>query len=72
MFLTAFVEEDVSDMEVNPPGYGPLRWSGALHCVRFSLDFFNRMVAEAGLSIVKNDHGGETDGQSAIYGRRRC
>lgn len=67
VFLTAFVEEDVPDMEVNPADYGPLKWSGALHCVRFSRPFFDRMVSEAGLSIVKSDHGVETDGQSAIY-----
>jgi len=67
VFLTAFVEENVPDVDVNPPGYGPLKWSGALHCVRFSLDLFNNMADEAGLSTVRRDHGVETDGQSAMY-----
>jgi SAM-dependent methyltransferase len=67
VFLTAFVEEGVPEEEVNPSDYGPLRWAGALHCVRFSLDFFTVMVEEAGLSMTRRDHGAETDGQSAIY-----
>ena len=67
VFLTAFVEEDVPYMEINPADYGPLRWSGALHCVRYSSPFFDRMVREAGLKTVRFDHGVETDGQSALY-----
>ena len=67
VFLTAFVEDGVPDEQVNPPDYGPLGWSGALHCVRFSREFFQRTVAAAGLSIAQLDHGVETDRQSAIY-----
>jgi SAM-dependent methyltransferase len=67
VFLTAFVEEGVPDVDVNPQGYGPLKWTGALHCVRFSLDFFGQMVNEAGLAVQTCDHGVETDGQSALY-----
>jgi SAM-dependent methyltransferase len=61
---TAFVEDDVPDESVNPPGYGPIEWSGALHCVRFATPFFTRLVDEAGLRILRSEHGGETDGQS--------
>lgn len=70
VFLTAFVESGVSDVAVNPPDYGPLRWRGALHCVRYSDSFFERLAGESGLEIVAEDHGTETDGQSAIYLRR--
>lgn len=66
VLLTAFVEERVPDSESNPRDDGPLKWSGPLHCVRFSRGFFERMVTEAGLAIVSFEHGTETDGQSAI------
>lgn len=67
VFLTAFVEGGVPDMEVNPSDYGSLRWKGPLHCVRFSIEFFTGLVQEAGLVISHIDPGVETDGQSAIY-----
>lgn len=63
-FLTAFVESDVVVERENPPGYGPMDWRGALHCVRFSRDFFERMIADAGLRVEVFEHGRETDGQS--------
>lgn len=63
-FLTAFVESNVVEEEENPPGYGPMDWRGALHCVRFSRDFFERMVADAGLRVERFEYGLETDGQS--------
>jgi SAM-dependent methyltransferase len=63
-FVTAFVEDDVPDQEENPAGYGPLQWSGPLHCVRFNRRFFDAMVADAGLTVVDLTHGQETDGQS--------
>lgn len=63
-FLTAFVEEGVPDQEENPVGYGPLEWSGPLHCVRFERGFFEGMVRAAGLEVDSLDHGQETDRQS--------
>jgi SAM-dependent methyltransferase len=62
--FTAFVEDGVPDEEANPPGYGPIGWEGALHCVRFRRDYFTEMVDNAGLRILALDHGQETDGQS--------
>jgi SAM-dependent methyltransferase len=67
IFLTAFVEDDVEDMAVNPDGYGSLKWEGPLHCVRFNRGFFLALVEQGGLSVSRLDHGTETDGQSAIY-----
>lgn len=64
--LTAFVESDVEDEVVNPPGYGQITWSGELHCVRFSLEQFEAFVRGADLRIDHLDHGTETDGQSRI------
>ena len=72
VFLTAFVENDVDDLEINPRGYGsfPGEWDGALHCVRFDRAFFEHHVVAAGLEIARFDHASDTDGQSAIYIRR--
>ncbi len=67
VFLTAFVEDGVEDVAVNPPGYGPIPWEGALHCVRFGRPYFEGMVRAAGLGVDRVEHGTETDGQSAFY-----
>lgn len=69
-WVTAFVEDDVPDEVENPAGYGPLRWSGRLHCVRFNRAAFDAWIAEAGLRIVDFSYGTETDGQSAYVLRR--
>jgi SAM-dependent methyltransferase len=69
-FVTLFVEEDVPPCVENPEGYGPMSWTGRLHCVRFARDFFESILAESGLSVVTFEHGKETDGQSLyILGR---
>ncbi len=66
VFLTAFVEENVGDEEVNPPGYRR-DWSGALHCVRYERRFFEKMLETAGMKVLRFEYGEETDGQSAYY-----
>lgn len=63
-FFTAFVEDDCEPEAVNPAGYGPLRWSGPLHCVRYNRRTFDQMVTEAGFTIRHFDHHSDTDGQS--------
>lgn len=63
-FFTAFVEKDVEREAVDPAGYGPLSWSGHLHCVRYDLEFFDSLLDEAGLAVRDFTHGTETDGQS--------
>lgn len=63
-FFTAFVEEDVPDEIVNPHGYGPIQWSGPLHCVRYSREYFERILVKANLEVELRQHGQETDGQS--------
>ena len=52
--------------EENPAGYGPIRWSGPLHCVRYERGFFEAMVRDAGLEVDRFEHGQETDGQSLL------
>lgn len=62
--VTAFVEDGVPEQAINPTGYGPRTWRGALHCVLFERCFFDALLAGAGLQTVEFRHGGETDGQS--------
>lgn len=62
--LTAFVEDDVPSWQENPEGYGPLAWSGALHCVRFESRYFAALMHAADLEVLEVSHGTETDGQS--------
>ncbi len=67
IFLTAFVEENVPNMNINPPGYRRKNWKGPLHCVRYNKDYFNSMLYEYGFVLDKFDYEVETQGQSAIY-----
>lgn len=69
--VTAFVEEDVPDEVVNPPGYQGIAWGGALHCVRFARAHFEEVVGDAGMRISNFEHGQATDGQSRITLRHR-
>lgn len=66
VFLTAFVEEGVEPISINPPSYA-LECSGPLHVVRYERGHFAGMVDAAGLRIERFDHGTETDGQSGIH-----
>ena len=66
VFLTAFIEEDVPDMSVNPEGYR-MRWNQELHCVRYDRTFFTTLLAESGFCIVRFEYEQATDGQSALY-----
>jgi SAM-dependent methyltransferase len=66
IFLTAFVEENVPDMEINPPNY-KMTWSGPLHCVRYNKEFFESIFLNYNFNIDKFEYGNETNGQSAFY-----
>ncbi len=66
VFLTAFVEEDVPEMEENPKNYKQ-EWKGELHCVRFEKKFFKKIIKDQGFNIDKFEYGVETDGQSGYY-----
>ena len=62
--ITAFVEDDVPACVENPSSYGPLEWSGRLHCVLYNKRFFEALISAAGLQVTSFSHGVETDGQS--------
>lgn len=66
MFLTTFIEKDVPNYAINPPGYRE-EWSGALHCVRFERDFFEGMLKDTNFRLSEFVHGREANGQSALY-----
>lgn len=67
MFLTAFVENDVPEMTINPPNYRRKQWKGELHCVRFNKDYFESLLESNGFKIAHFDYERETHGQSAYY-----
>lgn len=70
LFLTAFVEDDVPNMSINPLNY-QRSWEGELHCVRYERRFFETLLAQHGFGIDHFVYGQETDGQSAFYITRR-
>lgn len=66
VFLTAFIEENVPDMEINPPDY-KMTWSGPLHCVRYNKEFFISILENHNFEVNNFEYGNETNGQSAFY-----
>lgn len=70
VFFTTFVEEDVSNVSINPENYR-LKCSGPLHIVRYNKDYLFSLLNETGYSILKFTHATEADGQSAIYLRKK-
>jgi SAM-dependent methyltransferase len=66
IFLTAYLEDDVPDVSINPPGYRQQTQS-PLHRVRLSRRYFTQLLSAQGLAVVRLDHATEHDGQSAVY-----
>jgi SAM-dependent methyltransferase len=71
IFLTAFTEENVPEVSVNPPGYRRASWKGPLHCVRFNKQYFLTLLKDNGFELDKFEYEKETHGQSAFYLTRR-
>lgn len=67
MYFTAFVEDDVPDMMINPEDYLGGNWQSELHCVRYNLGFFNSLLTENGFKVDKFEYAQETNGQSGFY-----
>ena len=70
LFFTAFAEDAVPAVTINPPGYRRA-WSGPLHCVRYETGFLQSMVSESGLTIDRTEYATETDGQTAFYAMKK-
>jgi ubiquinone/menaquinone biosynthesis C-methylase UbiE len=66
IFLTAYVEEGAPDMSINPSNY-LMKWSGQLHCVRYSKNFIEVLLSKRGFKIDRFDYQQEADGQSGLY-----
>lgn len=77
IFLTAFLEDGVSDVEENPEGYLGREWKGALHCVRYNREFFEGLLDEAGLQLdgfdahTWSDDAAKEKGQRGLYISRK-
>ncbi|GAB4369230.1 MAG: hypothetical protein Kow0042_10840 [Calditrichia bacterium] len=67
IFLTAFVEENVPDMSINPEGYRREKWKGPLHCVRYNKNYLEAAFSESGFVIERFDYEKEKHGQSGYY-----
>lgn len=68
--VTGFIEEDVPDEMVNPPGYLEEAWGGPLHCVRYARAYIATMARDAGMAVERFEHGEEANGQSRLILRR--
>jgi SAM-dependent methyltransferase len=66
-FFTAFVEESVPYVMVNPKDYRGGNWQSELHCVRYNLEYFNSLLSNSGFAVNKFDYAQETNGQSGFY-----
>ena len=70
VFFTAFVEQGVPPMSVNPSDYG-MTWRGPLHCVRYERQFLFGLVRQAGFQVDEFEHAAEANGQSGVYLTKR-
>ncbi|MHC4108707.1 MAG: class I SAM-dependent methyltransferase [Planctomycetota bacterium] len=66
VFLTAYLEDDVPDVSVNPPSYRG-HSNTPLHRVRLNRRYFDDLLSAHGLTMVRLDPGREHDGQSGVY-----
>jgi SAM-dependent methyltransferase len=77
IFLTAFLEDNVPDVEENPQGYLGREWKGALHCVRYNRKFFEGLLDEAGFRLddfdthTWSDDPRKEQGQRGLYLSRK-
>jgi SAM-dependent methyltransferase len=66
VFLTAFIEEDVPNVTVNPDDY-ILESDGPMNLARYERNFFFEIVARAGLKVDLFVHRGDLGGQSVVH-----
>ncbi len=67
VFFTAFVEENVPDISVNPKGYLLDEFTGPLQVVRYEKNYLFSLIEQSGLTIDEFIYGQEFDGQSEFY-----
>lgn len=66
LFLTAFVEDDVPPITINPTNY-VVESAGTLTVARYERGHLLEIFADAGFVLDRFDHAAELDGQSGIY-----
>ena len=66
VIFTAFTEENVPNVRINPPNYIFKKCQGALHIVRYRRQYLFKMIADAGFQIVHFGHRTELDAQSLV------
>lgn len=69
VFLTAFVEEGVPPVTINPANY-VMECRGPLHIVRYERQHLLSIFTSCGFEVERFDYRAELDGQSGIYLRR--
>lgn len=73
VWMTAYVEDGVPEVEENPPDYllqfgPPIR---PLHRVRYQQKFFEGLIRDSGLQMIRLDHQSEpVTGQSVVVAER--
>lgn len=72
VFFTAFVEENVPKVSINPEGYIFEEYNSPLLVVRYEKNYIFSLISAAGLTIDKYDHGTEFYKQSAFYLSNSC
>lgn len=71
LYLTAFLEEGVPEVEENPDGYLGRTSTGPLHRVRFEMSYFFGLMEAAGFEVVGYRHNGiERTMQSVVVARK--
>jgi SAM-dependent methyltransferase len=66
LFFTAFVEENVPPVSINPEGYIFPQCHGPLHVVRYEQSHLLAALRDAGFSLIELTHATEADRQSTV------
>jgi SAM-dependent methyltransferase len=66
VFLTAFVEENVPPVTINPENY-VMPCNGPLHISRYERGYLFSIFADAGLEVTRFGYGKELGGQSGVH-----
>lgn len=66
VFFTAFIEDDVPPMTINPTDY-TIKSSGVLNVVRYERGHLFSIFERRGFEVDRFEYGAELDGQSAVY-----
>ena len=66
VIFTAFTEENVPNVRINPPNYIFKKCQGALHIVRYKRKYLFKILEDAGFEILHFGPRSELDTQSLV------